>query len=162
MNNIDKVFESEPRVVVINSKFQFLWKGVCMSRRTERVGTLIQREISNCIITEIADPRFEFFTINSVKVATDLRNATVYYSIFGTIEEREAAQKALKKATGFIQRYVVERLQLRFAPELYFKYDETIEKARSIDSLLDSVLEEEKKLQDIKKEDHEDKIDDEE
>ncbi len=114
-----------------------------MSRRTKRVGHLIQKEISEILIADIADPRLEYITITDVKVTPDLRNATVLYSMMGTDEEKKDVQKALRKATGYIQRIVTQRLVLKYSPKFKFKYDDTLEKAAHMEEVIDALEAEE-------------------
>ena len=52
-------------------------------RRTDRVGVLIQRELSDIIQRELKDPRVSFCTISQVQVSTDLRYADVKVSVVG-------------------------------------------------------------------------------
>ena len=110
-----------------------------MSRRTDRIARLIQREISRIITEEVADPRFEFVTIVNVKLSIDLRNATVFFSKLGHKDETTNTYKALVKAEAFIQQLVAQRLNLRYTPMIHFKYDKTLLKAQSIENLLDNL-----------------------
>ena len=111
-----------------------------MSRRTKRIEHLIQREISNIILIEVSDPRLEKMTITDVKVAPDLKNATVFYTVFGDEEDRKSIRKSLRKSTHFIQHYLVERLDIRYSPKIRFEYDETIDRAFEIEKKLDSIV----------------------
>ncbi len=113
-----------------------------MSHRTRRVAHLIQREISNILLTEVSDPRLTFITVTDVKVTPDLRNATIFYSMIGTDEEKKDVAKAFRKASGYIQRMVTESLSLKFAPHFVFKFDDTMEKAAEMEEVIDSISDE--------------------
>ena len=51
--------------------------------RTDRIDSLLLKEISNIIMFEINDPKLGFTTVSEVKTAPDLSIAKVFVSIFG-------------------------------------------------------------------------------
>ena len=110
-----------------------------MSRRTQRVAKFIMREINNALLYEVSDPRLEYITITTVKITSDLQNATVFYSVLDKKNELAEVEYALLKATGFIQHYVMEKLDIRSAPNLHFKFDETLQNAARIENLIDKI-----------------------
>ena len=59
-----------------------------MSRRTDRIAHLIQREIGEVILTELTDVRIGFVTVSRVEVTTDLAYAKVYVSVMGSEKEK--------------------------------------------------------------------------
>ena len=89
-------------------------------RRTDRVGVLIQRELSDIIQRELKDPRVSFCTISQVQVSTDLRYADVKVSVVGDKRQKRNSITGLKSAAGFLRREVVQRIGLRHAPETAF------------------------------------------
>lgn len=82
------------------------------------------------------DPRLAEVTITAVKLTPDLRFARVFFTLLGGRGEPAAALAGLEHAQPFLRRGVAEGLSLRYAPDLVFAYDETLESARRIDSLL--------------------------
>ena len=105
--------------------------------RHERIAEEIQHEVVSMLEGELKDPRLATNVIvTEVRVSPDLKNARIYYTVEGTPEERTEAQKALDKANGFVRHELVERLQMRRAPELHFILDESVERARRIEELL--------------------------
>ncbi|HET9401001.1 MAG TPA: 30S ribosome-binding factor RbfA [Candidatus Acidoferrales bacterium] len=105
--------------------------------RHERIAEEIQHEIVSMLEGELKDPRLATNVIvTEVRVTPDLKNARIYFTVEGTLEERAEAQRALDKANGFIRHELVERLQMRRAPELHFLLDDSVERARRIDELL--------------------------
>lgn len=111
-----------------------------MSRK-EKVQDAIQREICDIFQNELKDPRIGFVTITRVEMSDDLRYAKVFFSVLGKDEEKKKTVEALDSAIGFIRTLVAERVQLRFAPELTFKLDESIEYSSHIQKLLDEIKE---------------------
>ena len=114
------------------------------SNRPERVGQEIQAAIANILTRgELKDPRIGYITITGVKVSPDLKTARVYYSMIGTEQERKDTHKGLEAAKGFIRREVTEAVNLRVSPEIFFTFDESLERGDRIERLLREVEEKE-------------------
>ena len=62
----------------------------------------------------------------------------------GTDEEKEGALRGLEAAASFLRRQIVRRLAMRRAPELSFRYDDSIEQGAHVLELLDEVSDTEK------------------
>ena len=118
-----------------------------MARR-DKVAEAIREEASLILHDKLKDPRVGFVTITGVDVADDLRNATIFYSVLGNEEDYAKTQEALDSALGFIRKMISERINLKFAPEIIFKQDQSIEYSVRIQE----VLEEVKKLEPAKEE----------
>lgn len=109
------------------------------SHRPESVGKNIQVELSQILRTETRDPRLGFVTITGVHMTHDLRTAKVYISVLGNDEERRLTLEGLNRANAFLRRSLGQRVQLRHVPELFFAYDDTLERGNHIDKLLDQL-----------------------
>lgn len=117
---------------------------LAMSRRTERVESLIQIELGEQILKKLKDPRIGFVTITRVNVAPDLKSARIYYSVLGKEKEKLDAGAALEHAKGFLQHQIAVSLKLRFTPKLSFHLDESLDESIRIDQILKTLEEEEK------------------
>lgn len=106
------------------------------SRRSQRVGLLVREELSRLVLTVAHDPDLHGVTITDVEMPPDLKSARVYFSCLGGDPERTRAEAALARATGYLRREVTRRCQLRYAPELHFSFDATLEKGARIEELL--------------------------
>ena len=106
-------------------------------RRPERVAKLIREEISQILIREMRDPRVGTLEITQVKVTPDLREARVFFRMVGGESERAAVESALAGARGFFQGQLGRRLGLRVTPNLSFKYDDSLDEANRIETLLE-------------------------
>ena len=95
------------------------------------------------IALELADPRLEFVTVTAVEVSADLRHARVYVSHLGASEDEPEILEALAHATGYLRRELGQRIILRYIPELTFYIDDTLDRARRIDEILESLHEHE-------------------
>ncbi len=103
--------------------------------RSRRVGGLIQRELSELIVSELGDPRVGGVTITDVRVGKDLRQAVIYVSRLDEAASKDGAAKSdgnheyvdvLNSAAGVLRRHLGRRLSTRVTPSLEFRYDETL------------------------------------
>lgn len=107
-----------------------------MAYHTERIEKLIEREISNVIFQDVKDDRLKYVTITKVNVLKDLSLATVYYTVLGDDDQKEATKRNLEEAKGFIKVALSKRLQkIRKVPDLKFKYDESLEYGAKIEQI---------------------------
>jgi ribosome-binding factor A len=121
--------------------------------RHERVASAIKREVSLIIHDELKDPRIGFVTITKVELSRDLRNAKIFYSVLGKEEERKKTKMALDSALGFIRSLIAERINLRFATEIMFQEDRSIEYSARIEEVLNKIKELDKPKDSSTKED---------
>ncbi len=105
-------------------------------KRSEKVADLIQKEVSQMLVKSIKDPRIGFVTITKVTVSDDCRFAKVYFSVAGTLAERESSGRGLDSAKGYIRKELGRRLRLRYTPEIAFQFDPSIEYAIHIEEVL--------------------------
>jgi len=105
--------------------------------RSQRVGDQILREISNILLRKVKDPRLRGATLTEVRVSKDLRNAYIYYSIFGQDEQKKQVQAGFESAKGFIRKEIGERLHLRYIPAIRFIYDISLEYGDKMERLLE-------------------------
>lgn len=109
-------------------------------KRPERVGQEIQAALAELFSRgKLRDPRIGFITVTGVKMSPDLRTARVFYSMLGTAEQREETQRGLDAAKGFVRREITSALNLRFSPEVFFTFDESVSEGDKIDRLLREV-----------------------
>ena len=112
------------------------------SRRQDRVGALIQRELSEIIQRSVKDPRVAFCTVTQAEVSPDLKYVDVKVSVIGDEAQKDKTLAGLKSAAGFLRREIGNRLKLRYSPELRFAIDESADYLFKIDGLLKSVASE--------------------
>jgi len=105
-------------------------------RRQERVGEAMREVIAELLTREIKDPRVGMVTLTAVDLSPDLRHARVYFSSLGDATERRRCLDGLQSAAGFIKGQLARRLRLRYAPELVFMLDPSLENAERMASLL--------------------------
>lgn len=104
--------------------------------RQARLGDRIRVILAERLEKGLRDPRLGFVTITDVRVTGDLQHASVFYTVLGSAEEREASAQALKSATGMLRSEVGKHLNVRLTPSLEFIPDAIPENADHIADLL--------------------------
>ena len=104
--------------------------------RTRRLAERIAKIVAELLERRIKDPRLGFVTVTEARLTNDLREAKVYYTVFGSPEEREETAIALRSATGIIRSEVGRLIGLRHTPSLEFIADALPEDAQRIDDLV--------------------------
>ena len=102
------------------------------AKMADRIREIIARRLER----GLRDPRMGFVTITDVKVTGDLQHASVFYTVYGTDEERADTAAALKAATGMLRTEVGKHITARLTPSLEFIADAIPENAALISSLL--------------------------
>jgi len=108
-------------------------------KRSEKVADLIQKEISQMLVKSVKDPRIGFVTITKVTVSEDCRFAKVFFSVAGTLAERESSGKGLESAKGYVRKELGRRLRLRYTPEIVFQFDPSIEYAIHMEEVIRNI-----------------------
>ena len=107
--------------------------------RSDRVGGLIQKVLSDILKKSIKDPRLKMATITGVKVSRDLKQARIYFTISGGSQKKGAAIKGFTSAHGFIKKTLAHELDLKYMPNIKFFYDESLDYGAHIDELIESI-----------------------
>jgi ribosome-binding factor A len=110
------------------------------SQRQLRVGELIRHKLAEMLVRgEIHDDVIasHVVTVPEVRVSPDLKLATAYIMPLGG-EDTEAVIDALDRNKRFIRGEIAHAVNLKFAPDIRFRVDETFDEASRIDRLLDS------------------------
>ncbi len=109
------------------------------SLRTLRVATLVREALAEILLYEVKDPRVAHVTLVDAELTPDLREARVFYVVSGDLEDQKrikTAQQGLEQATGFLQRELGKRIDLRVTPLLRFFFDRSFEYGANIDRKL--------------------------
>ena len=107
--------------------------------RPQRIGDLIQRELSDLLVREVRDPRVGMVTLTSVDVSPDMSHAQVFFTLLDK-DHLDEVEQGLARAAGFLRSQLAKRVTLYSIPELRFQYDESIERADRLSRLIDSAL----------------------
>ena len=104
--------------------------------RARKLADRIRVVVAETLQRRIKDPRLGYVTITDTRVTGDLREATVFYTVYGDDEERAASAAALESAKGVLRSEVGRQTGVRFTPTLAFVADALPDNARTIDDLL--------------------------
>lgn len=104
--------------------------------RARKLADRIRVVVAETLQRRIKDPRLGYVTITDTRVTGDLREATVFYTVYGDDEERAASAAALESAKGVLRSEVGRQTGVRFTPSLAFVADALPDNAKTIDDLL--------------------------
>jgi ribosome-binding factor A len=104
--------------------------------RARRLAERITKIVAEMLERRVKDPRLGFVTVTEARLTADLREATVFYTVYGSPEERDESAAALRSATGIIRTEVGRQLGLRHTPSLEFVADALPDNAKRIDDLV--------------------------
>lgn len=106
--------------------------------RPKRVGEEIKKHLSTILQHEVSDPRLPaIFTVTDVVVTKDLRHAKVYFSQLPDNEEDlDKTVDFLDASIGFLRSRVAQELNMKFCPQLNFRYDDSTSNFQAINQVL--------------------------
>jgi len=104
--------------------------------RARKLADRIAQIVAEMLERRIKDPRLGFVTVTEARLTGDLREATVFYTVYGSAEERSASAAALASATGVIRSEVGHQTGLKHTPSLTFVADTLPEGARHMEDLV--------------------------
>ena len=101
-------------------------------RLAKRIVTIVATELQH----QVKDPRLAMVTVTAATVTPDLREATVFYTVYGDQGEITGTAAALASANGVLRSAVGQQTGIKFTPTLAFKLDTVPENAYRINELL--------------------------
>lgn len=105
-----------------------------------RVAQSIKREMSDLILRGLKDARVSgLVSVTDVECSNDCRRAKIFISVFGEEEQQKSTLEALSDHAGEIRGELCRRLQLRFAPEVSFKLDDSLERGARVSALINKI-----------------------
>ena len=104
--------------------------------RARKLADRIKEVVARRLDKGLRDPRLGFVTITDVRVTGDLQHASIFYTVYGTEQERTDSAAALKAATGMLRTEVGRNITTRLTPSLEFIPDAIPENAEHIEGLL--------------------------
>lgn len=108
--------------------------------RTLRVGEAMRHALAQVLAErDTGEPLLDngIVSVNEVRVSPDLRHATAFIIPVGApADQRQAVIKALARLAPRLKTAVAKRVNTKFAAELRFRLDETLDEGSRIDALL--------------------------
>jgi ribosome-binding factor A len=117
--------------------------------RVAKVADRIKVVVAETLKTRVKDPRLGFVTITDARITGDLREATVFYTVFGDETNRIESAAALESAKGVLRSEVGRQTGVKHTPSLAFVLDALPEGAKQIDDLLARAAENDAKVQEV-------------
>jgi ribosome-binding factor A len=111
-----------------------------MTRRAERVSSIIQQELSYLLREQVNDPRLtSLISITKVSTSPDLKLTKVFISTLGNEVNKNEILQGFAAASGFLRKQLANRLKLKHTPELSFHLDDSIERGAEVLRLIEQV-----------------------
>jgi ribosome-binding factor A len=108
-------------------------------KRVERVASLVMRELA-IILQQHPDNSFKNVTITEVKIAPDFSSAHIFVTFLLNDNQKINTEiKQLNREAKRMQHKLAQVVDLRRTPELFFIFDDTIERGKRIDKILESI-----------------------
>ncbi len=104
--------------------------------RARKVADQVKVVVAEHLEHRVKDERLGFVTITDVRVTGDLQHATVFYTTYGSEEERTATAAGLESAKGKVRTAVGQALGIRLTPSLEFIPDAIPEGAAHLEDVL--------------------------
>jgi ribosome-binding factor A len=104
--------------------------------RARKLADRIVQIVAEMLERRIKDPRLGFVTVTEARLTGDLREATVFYTVYGSAEDRAASAAALASATGVIRSEVGRQTGLKHTPSITFVLDTLPEGAARMEDLV--------------------------
>ncbi|MGH2543075.1 MAG: 30S ribosome-binding factor RbfA [Ardenticatenaceae bacterium] len=116
-----------------------------MTRRQDQLNSRIMEILSTTLQTEMRDPRLQMVSLTRVQVNRDASHAMLYFVSTDEAYNEQQVEAALNRAKGYFRAILAEMLDLRYTPDLIFRYDHAQEGTQRVLELFDQI-EEERKL----------------
>ncbi len=104
--------------------------------RARKLSDRVAQIVAELLERRIKDPRLGFVTVTEARVTGDLREATVYYTVYGSDTEVAGTAAALASATGLIRSEVGRQTGIKHTPSISFVRDTIPDTARTIEDLV--------------------------
>jgi ribosome-binding factor A len=109
---------------------------VANEARRRKLADRIKEIVASELEFKIKDPRLGFITVTDVRLTPDLREASIFYTVYGDDEARAATAAALASAKGVLRSEVGRQTGVKFTPTLAFFPDAIPDTARHVEDLL--------------------------
>ena len=115
--------------------------------RARKLAVRIREVVASTLEMQVKDPRLGMVTITDAKLTPDLREATLYYTVYGDAQAQQESAMALESAKGVLRAQVGKQTGVRYTPSLAFIADVVPETAGRIEELLAKARAEDTKVQ---------------
>ena len=117
--------------------------------RARKLAVRIREIVAATLETQVKDPRLGMVTITDAKLTPDLREATIYYTVYGDDTARQESAMAIESAKGVLRSTVGKQTGVRYTPSLEFIADVVPETAGRLEELLAVARAEDARVQEL-------------
>jgi ribosome-binding factor A len=104
--------------------------------RARRLGERIKVLAAEALTKVVKDPDLGFITFTDCRVTPDLSHAKLYFTVFGSDEDKERSAEILERNRGRLRGEIGHRLGVRITPTLELEEDSVPETAGALAELL--------------------------
>lgn len=104
--------------------------------RARKLAERIKVLVAEALERAVKDPDLGFVTITDVRVTPDLQHATIFYTVFGSDEDKARSAAIIDKNRGRIRGEVGRGLSIRLTPTIEFVSDVVPETAAHLADVL--------------------------
>ena len=104
--------------------------------RARKLAERIKVLVAEALERTVKDPDLGFVTITDVKVTPDLQHAKIYYTVWGSDEDRTRSSEIIERNRGRIRGEVGRQLSIRLTPTVEFELDVVQDNAAHLNDLL--------------------------
>lgn len=104
--------------------------------RARKLAERIKVLVAEALERTVKDPDLGFVTITDVKVTPDLQHAKIFYTVWGSDEDRARSSEIIERNRGRIRGEVGRGLSIRLTPTVEFELDEVQDNAAHLNDLL--------------------------
>lgn len=117
--------------------------------RARKLAVRIREVVATTLELQVKDPRLGMVTITDAKLTPDLREATLYYTVFGDDRARVDSAAALESAKGVLRTQVGRQTGVRYTPSLAFIADVVPQTTGRLEELLEQARIEDARVQEL-------------
>lgn len=117
--------------------------------RARKLAERIKVLVAEALERTVKDPDLGFVTITDVKVTPDLQHAKIFYTVWGSDEDRARSSEIIERNRGRIRGEVGRQLSIRLTPTVEFELDVVQDNAAHLNDLLAEAKQRDEQLHQI-------------
>jgi ribosome-binding factor A len=106
-----------------------------VNHRTERIQSLIAKNITDIVSFELKKKGIGMPSVNEVQVNADCSMAKVYVSFIGAKHPQDNFRE-LSSCAGYVRSSLAKKMDIYKVPEVVFVYDDSYERQESLERAL--------------------------
>lgn len=108
---------------------------IILAKRAKKLNIIL----NDILLNEINNPKLNAFSIMEVKLSNDGQIATIYVSVLGSENKKNAVMTNLERSKGYLRSLAAKSWNNYRIPQFKFAYDDTFESAHKIEELINSL-----------------------